>query len=67
MHTNYKQILLKLDEIEAFETPRNFDKKKLKSQVLLLHKNLERQFNTSLSIDFNIQDASFFCDIVIPN
>lgn len=66
MDKHTKDILLKFDEVNRYETPSNFDYDQLKSHVADLVHKLEGIFNLEFVIDDQIQDASFFCDIRIP-
>jgi hypothetical protein len=67
MKQKSKEILLKNDEIGRYETPSSFNYNKLKNQVSQLVSELHKSFGLTFVIDDQIQDASFFCDIVIPN
>jgi hypothetical protein len=67
MDKEIKDILLKFDEKDRYETPLNFNYKGLKSRVMDLSKKLEDSFKLKFNIDDQVQDASFFCDLIIPN
>lgn len=62
-----KKILLKFDEVKRYETPSNFDYEALWSRVLILAKDLQSLFGLEFKIDNQVQDASFFGDIIIPH
>ncbi len=61
-----KNILLKFDEVNRYETPSNFDYNELSSRVVILAKELQSLFGLEFRIDNHAQDASFFGDIIIP-
>lgn len=67
MKIETKQILLEFDEVGSFETPTDFDYDNLILQIEKLKIELETIFNTEFKIDDQIQDASFICDLIIPN
>ena len=67
MKTETKQILLEFDEIGRFETPTDFDYDNLILQIKKLKAELESIFNVEFKIDDQIQDASFICDLIIPD
>lgn len=58
--------MLKFDEQNRFETPSRFDYNTLVNRVNTFVKDLEKQFEVLFKIDDQIQDASFYCDIIIP-
>jgi hypothetical protein len=66
MKTETKQILLEFDEVGSFETPTDFDYDDLIFQIEKLKTELETLFNSEFKIDDQIQDASFICDLIIP-
>ncbi len=66
MNKSTKEILLRFDEIGRYETPNQFDYTDLKRRVVELSKNLQQQFGHLFKIDDQVQDASFFCDLIIP-
>lgn len=66
MEDSTKEILLLFDEIGQYETPKKFNYTDLKRQVTKLSKNLHQQFGHIFKIDDQVQDASFFCDLIIP-
>jgi hypothetical protein len=61
-----KNILLKFDERDRYETPADFKYKKLELQVINLSKDLESNFGLIFKIDNQVQDASFYGDVIIP-
>jgi hypothetical protein len=65
--SNYKSILEKFDEVSRFENPSNFNYMKLVSQVKKLKSELEQVFKLEFVIDDQVQDASFYCDLIIPD
>ncbi|AWM14976.1 hypothetical protein DI487_14700 [Flavobacterium sediminis] len=67
MKIETKQILLEFDEVGSFETPTDFDYNDLIFQIENLKLELEAIFNSEFKIDDQIQDASFICDLIIPN
>jgi len=66
MDTKTKDILLKFDEQGRYETPSKFDYKRLLNRVTDLAKDLESHFRLIFAIDNQVQDASFYGDIKIP-
>jgi hypothetical protein len=66
MKTETRQILLEFDEVGRFETPSDFDYDNLILQIEKLKAELESIFNLEFKIDNQIQDASFICDLIIP-
>jgi hypothetical protein len=62
-----KDILLKFDEQDRYETPSDFRYEKLKSQVESFSKDLENNFGLNFKIDNHVQDASFYGDVIIPH
>jgi hypothetical protein len=67
MDNRIKNILLKFDEQGRYETPSHFSREQIKSKVYDFVKDLEYAFKTQFTIDDQIQDASFFCDVRIPH
>jgi hypothetical protein len=67
MNPETRKLLLNFDEDGCWETPSNFDYKKLRSEVLKLIDELEKTFDLSFILDDQVQDASFFADIRIPH
>lgn len=67
MKTETRQILLEFDEVGSFETPTDFDYDNLILQIEKLKAELEAIFSTEFRIDDQVQDASFICDLIIPN
>lgn len=67
MKIETKQILFKFDEVGGFETPTNFDYDNLILQIEKLKVELETIFSCEFKINDQIQDASFICDLIIPN
>lgn len=67
MKTKTKDILLKFDEPNRYEEPSDFSYKELANQVFKMVDNLNEVFKLTLIIDIQVQDASFYCDIKIPN
>jgi hypothetical protein len=61
-----KEILLKNDAVGGYERPPKFKRKVLKAQVLQLVAALQEHFKVAFTIDDQVQDASFFWDIMIP-
>jgi hypothetical protein len=66
MKTETKDILLKFDEQDCYETPSKFDYKALVNRINELVKDLEKHFELIFPVENQIQDASFYCDIKIP-
>lgn len=66
MNKRIHDILLQYDEWGRYEFPSDFDAGSLSQKVLLLKQELDKTFSTNFLIDDQIQDASFFCDIKIP-
>ena len=66
MKQQTKDILLKLDEINSYETPSDFNYRVIKSNVAKLLKDLIDRLNANFSVDDQVQDASFYCDIKVP-
>ena len=66
MRQETKNILLKLDEIDSYETPSDFNYRGIKSNVAKLLKDLIDRFDAIFSVDDQVQDASFYCDIKVP-
>ena len=67
MRQQTKDILLKLDEFGRYETPSNFDYQVINSAVVKLTKDLIEKFRVDFLVDDQVQDASFYCDIKVPN
>ena len=67
MKAETKKILLEFDEIGSYETPKDFDYDELELHIEKFKTKLENIFNSQFYIDNQIQDASFICDIKIPN
>ena len=65
MKDTTREILLRFDEIGQYETPKNFNYKKLKESVIELNKNLNQRFGYPFKID-ETQDASFYFSLNIP-
>ena len=66
MDTKTKHILLKFDEQDRYETPSKFDYRTLVNRVNELVKDFEKHFDLTFKMDNQVQDASFYCDIKIP-
>jgi len=66
MDKQIKEILLKFDETDSYEIPSNFNYDQLKLRVVDLVSKLENVFELKFTIDNQVQDASFFCDVRIP-
>lgn len=66
MDPSTKEILLKFDEVGAYETPRSFNYNRLKRKVLDLQSSLAKRFKAAFQLDDQVQDASFHCDLMIP-
>lgn len=67
MKKKAKDILLRFDEINCYETPSKFNYRQLKNEVNELQKELKKTFGLSFPLDDQVQDASFFCDLKIPS
>ncbi|MEQ3691411.1 MAG: hypothetical protein ABNG98_07870 [Flavobacterium sp.] len=65
LKTETKQILFEFDEIGSYETPSDFDYDKLVFEIEKFKTELETIFGIKFNIDYQIQDASFVCDIII--
>jgi hypothetical protein len=65
---NYTPVnmLLQFDEVGRYETPSRFNYTALIQDVQGLQLALEREFNLPFPIDDQVQDASFYCDILLP-
>ena len=66
MKNHIHDILLQFDEWGRYEFPSDFNSDLLSEKVVLLKEELEKTFNINFTINDQIQDASFFCDIKIP-
>lgn len=66
MKTETRNILLEFDEQGRFETPSKFDYETLVNRVARTANDLEQCFGLTFIIDNQVQDASFYCDIRIP-
>lgn len=66
MRESIKEILLRFDEINRYETPSQFNYPDLKKQVNDLSNKLKKRFGYYFKIDDQVQDASFYCDLKIP-
>ncbi len=66
MDLKIKEILIKYDEQDCYETPSKFDYRKLVKRVAEFVNDIEKQFKLNFIIDNQVQDASFYCDIKIP-
>lgn len=62
-----KSVLLKFDEIGRHETPSTFNYSALVAQTGKLKARLEELFGHQLILDDQVQDASHYCDILIPS
>lgn len=62
-----KEILSRFDEIGRFENPVDFHYDSLMYSIKKLKVELETEFEYSFDIDGNVQDASFICDLIIPD
>jgi hypothetical protein len=67
MNAQTKSILLKFDEVNRYETPTNFNAKVLEYNVIHLVEDLESHFGIKFKVDNQVQDASFYADIIIPS
>jgi len=66
MKKSTKEILLRFDEIGSYEAPRQFDYRTLVKRVHQLSSDLKERFGCAFKIDDQVQDASFYCDLIIP-
>ena len=66
MNKETKSALLQFDERGRFETPSEFNHAKLKNRVIKLTEDLRTHFGFGFRIDDQVQDASFYGDILIP-
>lgn len=67
MKTETRQILSQFDEVGRFETPTDFNYDNLILQIKKLKAELEFKFKVKFNIADQIQDASFICDLIIPD
>ena len=67
MNAKTKSILQKFDEPNCWETPSQFDYNQLKRKVEELVNSLNSFFKQDFEIDDQIQDASYYFDIMIPS
>lgn len=66
MNKHYKKILLEFDELGSYETPKNFNYRELNTRIIKLKEDLEQEFKEIFINDSQVQDASFYCDLIIP-
>jgi hypothetical protein len=67
MSKHIQETLLKFDEWGRYEFPSDFNYAILYEKVLLLKQELDATFKAEFLINDQIQDASFFCDIKVPD
>lgn len=64
--TSVRDILLRFDEVGTYEGSTTLDYEALRRSIDRLHKRLNHRFARILVLDDQIQDASFQCDIELP-
>ena len=62
----FRDILLRHDEVGAYEQPHSFDRRAALGTVVELIARLNTRFSSDFALDDHVEDASFLCDIIIP-
>ena len=65
--TGLREILLRFDEIGAWERPKAMDYNALRESVARVQKGLNNRFGLQFTLDDQIQDASFGFDLKLPS
>ena len=64
--TSLREILLRFDEVGAWERPKSMDYRALRKSVEQVSKRLGVRFGLQFTLDDQIQDASFGFDLRLP-